>query len=71
MEDGIARFEMIAELQLLAERAFVFKLREKHPELTPDEIEAEVAKWYKDRPGAEHGDAVGLIGDPNRFKKKS
>jgi hypothetical protein len=69
MKDGIATFEMIAEVQLLAERAFVFKLKEKNPNITPDEVEAEVAKWYKDRPGAEFGDAVGRIGDPRRFNK--
>lgn len=68
MENGIATFEMIGEIQRLAERAFAFRLREKNPNLTPEQIEAEVCKWLKDRPGAEFGDGVGRIGDPSRFK---
>lgn len=69
MKDGIGTFEMIAEVQLLAERAFVYKLKEKRPTITPEEVEAAVQEWYKDRPGAELGDAVGRVGDPRRFKK--
>lgn len=68
MENGIATFEMIWELQQLAERAFVFRLKEKNPNLTPEQIEVEVCKWLKDRPGAEIGDGVGRVGDPSRFK---
>ncbi len=59
---------MVAELQRLAERAFVFKLKEKDPDITPQQIEMEVCKWYKERPGAEFGDGVGRVGDPSRFK---
>lgn len=68
MENGIATFEMIAELQQLAERAFVFRLKEKDPNITPEQIELEIRKWLKDRPGAEYGDGVGRIGDLSRFK---
>ena len=35
------------------------KLRCDHPELTEDEIEARVAAWLHERPGAEFGDAIG------------
>ena len=34
-------------------------LRLDHPDLTADEIEARVAAWLRERPGAEFGDAVG------------
>jgi len=68
MESGIATFEMIAELQRLAERAFVFRLKEMHPDLTPEQIEMEIRKWLKVRPGAELGDGVGRVGDLSRFE---
>ena len=61
MKSGIATFEMIAELQRLAERAFIYKLRRKHPNVTAQEIGEELRKWYKDRPGAEFGDGVGRV----------
>ncbi|MGD9564276.1 MAG: hypothetical protein AB7F88_17505 [Pyrinomonadaceae bacterium] len=68
MKSGIATFEMIAELQRLAERAFVFRLKEKNPSITPEQIEVEIGKWLKDRPGAEFGDGVGRVGDLSRFQ---
>ena len=34
-------------------------LRRDHPDLIEDEIEARVAAWLRERPGAEFGDAVG------------
>ena len=58
---------MIGELQQLAERAFIFRLIEKNPNLTPEQIEVEVRKWLKERPGAEIGDGEGRIGDISRF----
>lgn len=67
MEKGIATFEMFAELQELAERAFVFRLKEKDPNLTAAQIEVEYCKWLKDRPGSEFGDGVGRVGDISRF----
>ena len=67
MENGIATFEMIAEINRLAERAFVFRLREKNPEITSEQIEIEICKWIKDRPGAEFGDGEGRVGDLSRF----
>ncbi len=59
---------MISELQQLAERAFVFRLKERNPHITPEQIEIEIGKWLKDRPGAEFGDGVGRIGNLSRFK---
>lgn len=68
MENGIATFEMISELQHLAERAFIFRLKENNPDITPQQVEVEVCKWLKERPGAEFGDGEGRIADPLRFK---
>lgn len=44
VENGIATFEMIGELQQLAERAFVFRLQEKNPNITLDQVEIEFAR---------------------------
>lgn len=67
MENGIVRFELLMELRRLGERAFVHKLRQKHPDLTPQQINEELSKWYCVRPGAEFGDGVGRVGDLKRF----
>jgi hypothetical protein len=68
VKSGIATFEMIAELQRLAERAFVYKLKQKRPDITDLQVDAELSRWYKDRPGADFGDGVGRVGDPSRFR---
>jgi len=65
--DGIRKMQLILELQELAERAFIHKLRIKKPDITDEEITAELSAWYKIRPGAEHGDGVGRPGDLSRF----
>ena len=67
MTNGIMRFQRIIELQELAERAFLYKLKKKSPNLTQDQISAEVYQWYRVRPGAEHGDGEGRPGDISRF----
>ena len=67
MENGVARFKMLMELRRLGERAFLFKLRQKHPDLTTKQINEELSKWYRIRPGAEFGDGVGRAGDLKRF----
>ncbi|MBP9663655.1 MAG: hypothetical protein KBD94_03480 [Pyrinomonadaceae bacterium] len=55
------------ELRRLGERAFLYKLRQKQPNLTPQQVNDELSKWYRIRPGAEFGDGVGRVGDPKRF----
>lgn len=34
-------------------------LRRRHPRAGPEEIERLLSEWLLERPGAEHGDAVG------------
>lgn len=67
MKDDLAKFELIFELSELGERAFVHKLKQKNPQITPTEIAEAVKQWYQDRPGAEFGDGVGVPGDIRRF----
>lgn len=59
---------MMGELQELGERAFVHKLKEQRPDITPEELRAEINRWYRIRPGAEHGDGPGRVVDPSRFR---
>jgi hypothetical protein len=69
VKDYKAKFKILMELIELSERAFIFKLKKKRPNITEQEIELELRSWYQDRPGAEHGDGVGVPGDPSRFDK--
>lgn len=49
------------ELLDLAERMLRRRLRRENPELSDDEIEERVRAWYLHRPGAERGDAEGVV----------
>ena len=42
-------------------------LRRRHPEASDDEIQRLLTDWLHERPGAEHGDAVGRRA-PHRFE---
>jgi hypothetical protein len=59
---------MVSNLQKLAERAFVYKLKKKNPSISDQDVIAELNRWYTDRPGAPNGDGFGRRGDPSRFK---
>ncbi len=62
-----SKLQIVAQLLNLAERAFLYKLAKRHPEMTEAEVKLAVRNWYATRPGAEHGDGVGVPGDPKRF----
>ncbi len=66
MENSIAKFEMIGELQEFGERAFIHKVKEKRPDITPEELRIEINRWYRTRPGAENGDGPGRVVDPRK-----
>jgi hypothetical protein len=53
------RFRLAMDLFDLTERMLRRKLRRKHPGATEAEIEAMVARWLEQRPGAELGDGDG------------
>lgn len=67
MENRIAQFQLLMELRRLGERAFLHKLLQKYPDLTPRQINDELTKWYRIRPGAEFGDGIGRVGNLARF----
>ena len=58
-------------LRQVAEQDFIAYLKLKNPEISQEEISEELRIWYRARPGAEHGDGVGRIGDPSRFNTPS
>ncbi|MEJ7624229.1 MAG: hypothetical protein WKF34_09575 [Pyrinomonadaceae bacterium] len=68
MDNSIAKFEMIGELQELGERAFIHKVKERNPDITTEELRIEINRWYRTRPGAEHGDGPGRLVDSSRFR---
>lgn len=68
VENSIAKFEIIGELQELGERAFVHKLKQRNPDITPEDLGIEINRWYRIRPGAENGDGPGRVVDPSRFR---
>jgi hypothetical protein len=59
MSDPAERIEQALELAEIAEEMSRLRLRRERPHASDDEIDALVARWYGDRPGAEHGDAEG------------
>lgn len=62
------RFTVALELAELAEQMLRSRVRRKHPEYGDADIERIVDAWYAERPGAEHGDAMGRPIDLERFK---
>lgn len=48
------------ELHDFGVRIYRQRLRIEQPEASDEEIDAAVAAWLRRRPGAEHGDAVGV-----------
>lgn len=69
MKDYSSKFQIILELFALSERAFLYKLKQKKPNLSPAEIEEQRREWCLTRPGAEYGDGEGILGDSRRFQK--
>ncbi|MGH8938523.1 MAG: hypothetical protein ACRDV2_04155 [Actinomycetes bacterium] len=53
------RLRVALELYEVGERMLRQRLRREQPHATPDEIDAEVGRWLRRRPGAEHGDYPG------------
>ena len=42
-------------------------LRRRHPDESPEQIEARLLQWLQERPDAPHGDAEGRSLGPERF----
>ena len=56
---AVARLRTAFDLFEAGERMMRQKLRREHPDATDREIEEKLLAWLCERPGAEHGDAVG------------
>jgi len=60
--DASERYRLTLELFAAAEEIMRQNLRRRFPDATPAEIEDRLTIWLHERPGAEHGDAVGRPG---------
>lgn len=60
MTDGPAeRLRAALELHDLGERMLRQRLRRERPSATDSDLDDAVDAWLRERPGAEHGDAIG------------
>jgi hypothetical protein len=58
-DDAAARLRAALELHDLGERMLRQRLRREQPQITDRELDDAVRTWLRERPGAEHGDALG------------
>jgi hypothetical protein len=56
------RYRLTLELFAAGEEIMRQNIRRRFPGATPEEIEEHLTTWLHERPGAEHGDAVGRPG---------
>lgn len=57
--DPAARLRIALELHALGEQMQRQRLRRERPAITDAELDDAIRAWLRERPGAEHGDAVG------------
>ena len=57
--DPATRLRIALELHDLGVRMQRQRLRREHPDWADAELAEAMRAWMRDRPGAEHGDAVG------------
>lgn len=67
--NAIKKMQVVEELLQIGKRAFLYKLKQQHPDWTAAQVEVALKDWYLHRPGAEHGDGDGVPGDISRFFK--
>lgn len=60
--DHSERYRMTLELFAAGEEIMRQNLRRRLPAASAEEIEARLVAWLSERPGAEHGDAIGRPG---------
>ncbi|MGI8729999.1 MAG: hypothetical protein ACR2LK_08440 [Solirubrobacteraceae bacterium] len=61
--DPRSRLRDALELHDLGERLLRQRLRRERPQITAVELDDAIRSWLRERPGAEHGDAVGPRSD--------
>jgi len=57
--DPAVRLRVALDLHTLGEQMLRQRLRRERPQMTSAELDEAVARWLHERPGAEHGDAIG------------
>ncbi len=61
--DAVAeRLRLALDLFRTGEEMMRQKIRRDHPGLSAFAVEARLVQWLRERPGAEHGDALGRPG---------
>ena len=58
-ETAAARLRTAFDLFVAGRRMMRQNLKRRHPEASDREIDSHLRAWLRERPGAEHGDAVG------------
>lgn len=53
--------QIACELADLGARMVEARYRREHPSASDDEVAAHLRAWWAERPGAEHGDAPGIL----------
>jgi len=59
LEEAAARLKITLELSELGVGMTRERLRREHPHASKTELDALLARWLRERPGAEEGDGVG------------
>ena len=68
-EEAAAKLRTALDLHEAGVQMMRENLRRKFPESSADRIEEMLVAWLQTRPGAEHGDGVGIPGDVRRFSR--
>jgi hypothetical protein len=61
LETAARRFRLALDLFATGEALMRQRLRREYPDLPDGEIEARLLAWLQTRPGAEFGDAAGIL----------
>lgn len=62
-DDPSARLRVALELHELGRQMQRQRLRRERPHATDAELDEAIGAWLRERPGAEHGDAIGSPSD--------
>ncbi len=58
--DSVSGVQVACELAEMGADMVAARYRREHPDATDAEVAEQVQRWWLDRPGAPHGDAVGI-----------
>lgn len=63
------KLQIFLDLMQIVENGFIFKLKQKNPDITQEEITELVTKWYLTRPELGFDNPDCEKGDISRFRK--